>query len=771
MEHLLFVLSASVCGYVQRRRGRETKVAPHENPRLSSQGRLRSHVMLSAHVSMEEARRHVLQSEPTPFALVLTGMWDFSLHASVSAAFKARDAPGKPTGRIWCPSNWQVQVPGEGDTMSDFPIYTNIKYLLPTEPTEVPKSNPTGYYSSSFVVPQWWEGRRIIINFGGVDSCMYLYVNGHYVGYSSDSRLPAEFDLTASVHTAKLNTIEVVVPRYSMGSYLEDQDMWNLSGIFREVVLFALPNPVHLIDFDWKCSPAGYSPDYDTFRSADILVAAKLEWSSSYLRQLTNGSSRLDSSCPHYSQLTMDWEVDVSLFSEGVLISSRRTSTAQEFIFDNPEMQPTVQVLETHVPVPQTIGDDPTVGVDVCMSLNLANAKAWSPESPHLYTLVLSLRNVRTGEVVQSESCRVGIRSVVIKDGLLCVNRKNVLIRGVNWHEHDPVTGHSIAFDLIEADIKLMKRNNFNAVRTSHYPQTHWTYELCSLYGLFVVDEANIETHGMAPYTGRLADDPDWHQMHMDRATRMYLRDKTHPSIICWSLGNEAGYGPVHDAMSAWLKAADPLRPIMYEPASYGHTATSDDGGSLVQPFHEGNATDIICPMYARVEDCLELIAQCKTKPLILCEYAHMMGNSGGNLASYWKAFHKYTRLQGGFIWDWVDQGLSVSSPTRPSTWCYGGDHCEGNRSHDAQFCINGLVWPDRGLGSDLSDARHTQGYVPRREMSNSYGSYGLCTKDSLGGGATAATNREPFAMIEEVERIPIRKGKSHLDTPRKSRD
>ena len=251
-----------------------------------------------------------------------------------------------------------------------------------------------------------------------------------------------------------------------------------------------------------------------------------------------------------------------------------------------------------------------------------------------------------------------------------------------------------------------MKRHNFNAIRTSHYPHTSWLYELCSLYGLYVVDEANIETHGMRPYTGRLSDDPDWEKAYLDRLQRMVLRDKTHPCIIGWSLGNESGYGRNHDIMANWIRQYDKSRVLFYEPASYGPRASVKGSTPSTSEIVGGTvATDVICPMYARVNDCLQLAKLYPELPVILCEYAHMMGNSGGNLDEYWNAFETYPRLQGGFIWDWVDQGISAVDSTGQYVWAYGGDF--GENDHDANFCLNGLNWPDRGLGRALDGMYH----------------------------------------------------------------
>jgi len=741
--------------------GKRTKY-PHEDPEMVSQDRLHSHVMLTGFFSVDESRRHCLQTECSPFSLKMCGLWEFELFSTVEAAFAAREKKDRvPGGNIYVPSNWQLSAMGQNVT--DIPIYTNVKYIMPCDPPKLPSLNTCGYYRKTFEISPNWTGRRILISFGGVDSSCYLYINGHYVGFSSDSRLPAEFDITTYVMVDDRpndnnNFLEVIVPRFSVGSYLEDQDMWNLSGIYREVIIYSLPQPLHICDFKWS-STNDYSGEYpEEILETTIAVQTSLEWNTSSLLKLTDGSSHLNTQNPYYSQISNDWTVSIDLYSEGVMMFSRHSATAQNIAFDNPLASPSA-VARVNVPLPIEIDSSKTTTrIHIDTILNLANPVEWTAENPHVYTLVISLCNARENTVVQSESCRVGIRTVDIKEGVLLINRKPILIRGVNWHEHDPVTGHTISRDLIEADIKLMKRNNFNAVRMSHYPQTQWSYELCTLYGLYVIDECNIETHGMQPYVGKLGDLLAWRSAHMTRLTRMYERDKIYPCIIGWSLGNESGYTEAHKEMAKWIRAEDPTRLIWYEPASYGHVTDNSDTSDMIATIENPSAfaaSDTISPMYLRPSHCVELAKVFPNKPVILCEYAHMMGNSGGNLIDYWKAFHEHKRLQGGFIWDWVDQGLSVGH-----FWAYGGDWAEQEIIHDAQFCINGLTWPDRGLGCQLSDSRPLHGYGKDIEMKISNRCYGLAPSAFLSDAKTPnqLTCSPSFAKIEEIEEVPLRR-------------
>ena len=391
---------------------------------------------------------------------------------------------------------------------------------------------------------------------------------------------------------------------------------------------------------------------------------------------------------------------------------------------------------------------------EVILSLTVLNPVYWSAEHPYVYSLVTYIQQhekqscssttsvtSNNSYCIQAESCFIGIRSIQISnEGILTINNHRVVIRGVNLHEHDHLFGHTTTFTLTAADIILMKRHNFNAIRTSHYPHQSWLYDLCTLYGMYVIDEANIETHGMVPYVGRLADDPAWRDAYMLRLQRMFLRDKNHGCIIGWSLGNESGYGEVHDLMADWIRTKDTSRILCYEPASFGPRDVAGNktfdkhvvDNLLNGCYQNKTATDILCPMYARVHECTELLRMFPSKPLILCEYSHMMGNSGGNLDLYWDAFHRHSRMQGGFIWDWVDQGISTKSDvTGRMIWAYGGDFHE--ISHDRNFCLNGLIWPDRGLGW-AQGVRYTDNYnnsTTDHIMSINDDSFGLSSRVS----------------------------------------
>ena len=609
------------------------------------------------------------------------------------------------------------------------------------------------------------------------------------------------------------NVMYVVVPRFSDGHYLEDQDMWNLSGIFRDVYLYSLPSPVRIIDYSWRSDRDDHQE-----MSSSLYVGAKLEIDDAMAQEVTSNDRGSEGAVD--SGLSLEF----ALYAEGVMTKALSNTSDNTFQFSSPSRKPVAtnvlqidskllhssSTKEGAIYGNYTLSCDNTVGRKVTLnsgltattsllsndsdkglvihvetSLQVRAPHRWSPDKPYVYTLVVSLRRGGPArDVVQAESCRVGFRTIQIIGGLLRLDRTPVIIKGTNLHEHDPVLGHTVPKALIQADLTLMKRHNFNAVRTSHYPHSPWFYELCTLYGLFVVDETNIETHGMKPYAGRLADDRDWDNAFMSRMTRMYERDKTHASVIGWSLGNEAGYGRVHDQMAAWIREADQSRVLFYEPATYGpYVPRSMDIANITSFLYEEAkrmfqilapswstalslsnsrksvkmATDVLCPMYGRVSDCIKLISAFPDHPLVLCEYAHMMGNSGGNLADYWRAFQTHPRLQGGFIWDWVDQGISVPSVSRDRPiWAYGGDF--GEVQHDENFCMNGLCWPDRGLGNAMDrtyEGMH-QVFNDKRMMIKDK-PYGLAalrpfsTSSSLVTGAKANNNnstRNSHAII-----------------------
>ena len=607
-----------------------------ENPVLTHWHRLPAHAPMRSWRDEVSAR----DNAPSPARRLLNGQWQFSFFAApeaVPAGWIEEDCADAVVMPV--PSNWQMQG-------FDTPIYTNVTYPIPVNPPFVPRQNPTGCYSLTFEVSEseLAHGQTRIV-FDGVNSAFYLWCNGQWIGYSQDSRLPAEFDLSQALKVGE-NRLAVMVLRWCDGSYLEDQDMWRMSGIFRDVSLQRKP-VTHIADFH-----------HVTQLNAE----------------LTHGQLQV------YARLAGDFTDCRVAFA--LWRGEEKIAEAQQ------------------TPGSAVVDERGCWAERLSVTLPVASPLLWSAETPHLYRLTLTLFDAR-GNVLEVEACNVGFRQVEISNGLLKLNGKPLLIRGVNRHEHHPENGQAIDEATMRRDIELMKQHNFNAVRCSHYPNHPLWYQLCDEYGLYVVDEANIETHGMVPMS-RLADDPLWLPAMSERVTRMVQRDRNHPSIIIWSLGNESGHGANHDALYRWLKTTDPTRPVQYE-----------GGGANTA------ATDIICPMYARVDQDQPFPAVPKwsinkwiglpdeNRPLILCEYAHAMGNSFGGFAKYWQAFRAAPRLQGGFVWDWVDQALTKKDENGQPFWAYGGDF--GDTPNDRQFCMNGLVFPDRAPHPALYEAQRAQ--------------------------------------------------------------
>jgi beta-galactosidase len=626
----------------------------------------------------------------SPFYQSMNGQWKFHWvpkPADRPADFFRTTFDDSAWKTIRVPSNWQF----EG---YDVPIYVNIKYPWgrPDPPNIPADNNPVGSYRRRFTVPAAWTGRDVYLTFDGVESAFYLWVNGERVGYSEDSRTPAEFNITRFLKPGE-NLLAVEVYRWCDGSYLEDQDFWRLSGIFRDVTLWSA-GPLHVRDLQVRT-------DFDgAYKDARLVVAT----------QVRNGSTRAKA---------------ISL--RAALLDGRGVEVARA----------TAAV--------GAVQPGQTASVEVIQAVGAA--KKWSAESPYLYTLLVSLIDDR-GQVVEVVPQRVGFRKVEMKDGLLQVNGRPILIKGVNRHEHDADTGHAVTVEQMLRDVRLMKRHNINAVRTSHYPNSTAWYDLCDKYGLYLIDEANIESHGMGyePAT-TLGNNPAWQAAHMDRTARMVERDKNHPSVIIWSLGNEAGDGVNFEATSAWVHQRDPSRPVQYE-------------GAGLKPH-----TDMYVPMYARPKDVAAYASKPQARPLILCEYAHAMGNSTGNLREYWDLFYGRPQLQGGLIWDWVDQGIRTRIPAagarqehperrllagpefqlgfrrvdKAGTYlAFGGDFGPIDVPSDFNFCMNGLVNADRQPHPGLLVVKRNYQYVH-------------VTPVDLAAGRVAITNWHDFTSLDAV--------------------
>ena len=589
-----------------------------ENPQVVGRNKEPAHVTLLPYADVTTAL--VGERNNSPFFRLLNGDWRFHFSPTPAAAPEDFFHPDFKFGdwdTIPVPSNWQMLGYG-------IPRYLAADYPFDkTNPPYTPEeTNETGSYITTFTVPENWQDRQVFIVFDGVDSAFYLWVNGKEVGYSQDSRLPAEFDLTPYIHTGE-NTLAVRVYRWSDGSFLEDQDMWFLSGIFRDVYLFAAPK-IHIRDF-WARTELD-----EQYRDAVLKLRVNVR---------------------NYSEANAEgYLVEAALFDE----SSHPTGW---------EVSGSVHM----------VGAGDEVVLELGGTVN--NPKKWDGEHPNLYRLAIQLKDA-SGNLLEVEQCQVGFRVVEIKDGKVLVNGVPIYFRGVNRHEHDPVRGHAITVESMIDDILLMKLFNINAVRTCHYPDIPRWYELCDQYGIYLIDEANVESHGL---WDKFAKDPNWELAFVERGSRMVERDKNHPSILIWSLGNESGEGPNHAAMADWIHQHDPTRPIFYDSGDHA-------------PY-----LDILSKMYPK----LDVLARAgqepgETRPFIMCEYAHAMGNSPGNLKEYWEVIEAHPRLRGGFIWDWVDQGIQQVTEAGKKWYAYGSDF--GDEPSSFSFCCNGIVFPDRSL-------------------------------------------------------------------------
>lgn len=608
----------------------------------------------------------------SPYYLGLDGEWRFHWVPRPEERpvdFHRPDFDDSSWARIPVPSNWEMQGYGT-------PIYVSAGYPHRIDPprvmSEPPEDyttyherNPVGSYRRRFTVPESWDGRSVFVHFGGVQSAFHLWVNGEHVGYSQGSMTAAEFNLTPYLRRGE-NTLAVEVYRWSDGSYLEDQDMWRLSGIYRSVFLYSAA-PFRIADFTVRTE---LDEDY---RDARLLIEPELE--------------ALEGVDPE------GWEVEAQLFD-----------AAGAEVLDEVLSHPAAPILNRDYAPAVLVERTPQRGIRKFgwLQAEVSNPAKWTAETPHLYRLVLTLRNPEAA-VVEVVASDVGFREVEIREGRLWVNGHPVRLRGVNRHEHDPETGRTMTLEGMREDIRLMKRANINAVRTAHYPNDPRWYELCDRYGLYVMDEANIETHGLR---GFLASESSWHYAFLDRAIRMAERDKNHPSIIIWSLGNESGYGPNFAAMSAWLRDFDPTRPIHYEGAQ--GAPTDPDTVDMISRFYPRVQAEYLNPGVdpgaaeerpenARWERLLDIARDpADDRPVLTSEYAHSMGNALGNLQEYWDEIYAHPRMLGGFVWDWADQGIWKTAPAGERFIAYGGDF--GDVPNLGAFSLNGILFADRSL-------------------------------------------------------------------------
>ncbi|MDE3145443.1 MAG: DUF4981 domain-containing protein [Bacteroidota bacterium] len=589
-----------------------------QDPNINEINRLPLHTNFFAYENEELALKGIKENSCN--FLSLNGKWKFNWVKDADSRpldFYTPNFSDKNWNEIPVPGIWEVN--GYGD-----PLYTNIAYpwsnYFANNPPFVPtEKNHVGSYRKEIFIPENWSGKEIIAHFGSVTSNIYLWINGQFAGYSEDSKLEAEFDITKLIKPGSKNLFAFQVFRWCDGSYLEDQDFWRLSGVGRDCFLFA-KNKNHINEIR-------VSTDLDeNFTNAKLNVALDIKGGGiSNLKLLDAG---------------------------GNIVSTAQTAGKGKHI----------------------------------VSMDIKNPAKWTAETPNLYSLLTILSDKE--KILEVVPQNIGFRKVEIKNSQLLVNGKPVLIKGVNRHEMDPDNGYYLSPERMLQDIKIMKENNINAVRTCHYPDNNLWYDLCDKYGIYMVAEANLESHGMGYGDKTLAKNPLFSKAHLERNQRNVQRNYNHPSIIIWSMGNEAGFGPNFEACYRWIKNEDSTRPVQYERAGLNEF------------------TDIYCPMYLPYGECEKYVTNNPPKPLIQCEYAHAMGNSEGGFKEYWDLVRKYPKYQGGFIWDFVDQSLHKKDSNGIVYYGYGGDYNTHDVS-DKNFLDNGLIGPDRILNPHM----HEVGY------------------------------------------------------------
>ncbi len=618
---LLFFVSVINIGQSQKKYDR----LPHpelENPNIQSINKEEPHASFMTFDKLEYAILN--RKEKSNYFVSLNGIWDFNFQQGIKNRienFGEKDFSSIKWDKIPVPSNMEIQGYG-------IPIYTNIRYEWAFDNSQVPpfvdmENNYFGYYKRDFEVPKEWTDREIFIHFGSLKSAGYIWLNGKKVGFTKDAKTPAEFNITNYIKIGN-NNLVVEVIKWTDGSYLECQDFWRLSGITREVYIYSQPK-VRVKDFFVK---------------------------STLVNNYIDGKINIDLELKNHLNQNVKKQISYELID----------NSGEKIVSEN-----------------KSISIDKNGIQKINFQNEIKNVKQWSAEIPNLYKLLIYLKssNGKMEEIIPS---KIGFRNVEIKNGLMLVNGKPILIKGVNLHEFNETTGQVIDEETMMKDIRRMKELNVNAVRTSHYPQPDLWYNLCDEYGLYLVAEANIESHGMGYNLNKgetLGNNPDWLEAHMYRTKNSVERDKNHPSVIIWSLGNEAGNGYNFYNTYQWIKQLDETRLVQYERANM-----------------EWN-TDIYVPMYDRIWDMENYAKNYHDRPLIQCEYAHAMGNSLGNLKDYWDMIKKYPNLQGGFIWDWVDQGI-IKKVGEKSYWTFGGDYGPKDVPSDGNFLINGVVYPDR---------------------------------------------------------------------------
>jgi len=588
-----------------------------ENPEVFAINKEKTRSSLLPYASEALAIKNEYKS--SPYYQSLNGNWQFhwfSKIADVPAGFFKEEFNTGSWTTMPVPGNWEFNGFG-------IPMYVNTGFGFPSNPPFINKEDsPTGAYRKQFNIPENWNGRKVFLHFEGGTNSMYVWVNGKKVGYTENSKSPAEFDITPYLKKGS-NLLACEVHKFSDGSYLEDQDMWRLGGINRSVYLYST-NQTRILDFFAH-------PDLDA--------------------QYKNGVFSTSVKIQNYGNAVAAQTVEVSILDK-----------AGKKVFS--QQKPIKLAAQA---------------IDSLTFDGVVNAPLkWTAETPNLYTMLVTLKDDQKN-LIESTSHRIGFRKVEIKDGQVLINGKRVLFKGVNLHEFNTQTGQVVDSVVMLRNIQLFKELNINAVRTSHYPQQPLWYRLCDEYGIYLVDEANLESHGLGYGPNNVSNFPEWKAAHMDRIIRLIERDKNHASVIFWSLGNEASNGKAFFDMYDWAKARDKSRPVQYE-----------------QAYQRDRNTDIICHMYPSWDSMVRDAAKDLGKPYIMCEYAHAMGNSMGNFQDYWDLMRTSKNMQGGFIWEWYNHGFKTKDEQGREYWAYGGDLNGFNKPNDGNFCMDGIVTPDQ---------------------------------------------------------------------------
>lgn len=677
-------------------------------PSVTSVDKLPARATSYSYASKELAKT----GERTQARLIsLNGNWQFSWYENPEAV--PLDFVNKPSDNlatVQVPGNWELQGFGQ-------PIYVNIKYPFDFNPPFItgPNGQPVGVYRRSVDLPKAWKGDRILLHFGGVASAFYVWINGKFVGYSEDSCLPSEFDVTDHL-TKDKNDLVVQVFKWADASYLEDQDHWRLGGIQREVLLLSEPMKA-MEDFHVRTSLS------EDFQTAEIGIRPEVRF---------------------------PWMED----AHGYEIEAILYSPDGDVVWEAP------LTVDAHKVVKQSFPqrDQPPFAL---LHGTVDQPLLWSAETPWLYQLVLSLKDPE-GNLLEARSVNIGFREIEVNQaGELLVNGQPTKLYGVNRHDHHPIAGKALTREMIELDVRMIKQYNFNAIRTSHYPNDPYFYDLCDQYGIYVCDEANLETHGRGGY---FSNQPEWHSAFMERMIRMVERDKNHPSIIMWSLGNESGDGPLHAAMSSWTKTFDPTRIIHYEGAqgspeameyitpgspAYGRKIKDHWASNPIDPPY----VDMLGRFYPRPDQLGTLARESNgdPRPVIMTEYAHSMGNSTGNLLDLWDTVRHYPRLMGGFIWDWKDQALWKTNSDGSAFYAYGGDY--GDQPNSNNFCLNGLVDPENRVKPGLEECRYV--FQPVEISLDELGDLAVTNRHQ-----TTNLNQYEWSWILMENGLPLKSGK-----------